>query len=63
LALISADDHVAPPANADVILAGIGATDRLCMTPSRSFHAATIDFGRDVIDKAARAFFRKQIGR
>jgi hypothetical protein len=63
LALVSADDRVAPPANADVILAGIGVRDRRRLTLSRSFRAATFDFGRDVINRATRVFFRQQIGR
>jgi hypothetical protein len=52
LALVSADDRVAPPANADVILAGIGVRDRRRLTLSRSFRAATFDFDRDVINRA-----------
>jgi len=63
LVMVSPDDHVVPPANADVILAGIGAKDRRRLTLDNSFHVATIDFDKDVINEAARAFFKEQVGR
>ena len=37
MALVFADDRVAPPASADVILAGIGASGRRRLTLSKSF--------------------------
>ena len=63
LALVSAAGHVAPPADADAILAGIGATDRRRLTLSRLFRVATCDFGGDAVSQAARVFFRQQVGR
>jgi hypothetical protein len=62
-ALVSTDDRVAPPADADAILAGIGATDRRRLTLSSLFRLATCDFGRDVVNQAARVVFRQQVGR
>jgi len=61
-ALVSTDDRVAPPADADVILAAIGATDRGRLTLSRLSHAAAFDFGRDAVSQAARVFSRQRIG-
>jgi carboxylesterase len=63
LVMVSPEDHVVPPANADVILAGIGATDRRRLTLDNSFHVATVDFDKDVINEATRAFFKEQVGR
>jgi len=63
LALVSAAGHVAPPANADAVLAGIGATDRGRLTLSSLSHAAAFDFGGDAVSQAARVFSRQQVGR
>ena len=63
LVMVSPDDHVVPPANADVILAGIGAKDRRRLTLDNSFHVATIDVDKEVINEATRAFFKEQVGR
>ena len=59
---VSTDDRVAPPANADVILAAIGAVDRGRLTVSSLSHPAAFDFGRDAVSKAARVFSRQWIG-
>ena len=57
-----ADDRVAPPANADVILAAIGAVDRGRLTVSSLSYQAAFDFGRDAVSQAARVFSRQWMG-
>jgi carboxylesterase len=63
LVMVSKDDHVVPPGNADVILERIGSKDRRRLSLGNSFHVATIDFDKDTINQATRAFLREQIGR
>ncbi|MBV8804399.1 MAG: alpha/beta fold hydrolase [Sinobacteraceae bacterium] len=61
LVMVSPHDHVVPPGNADVILTGIGAKDRRRLSLDNSFHVATIDFDKEVIKEATRAFFKEQV--
>jgi hypothetical protein len=63
LALISADDRVAPPANVDVVLAALGAAGRRRLTLSSLSHAATFDLGGDAVGQATRVFSGQGIGR
>ena len=52
-ALVSADDCVAPPADADVVFAAIGAAGRRRLTLPSPSHAATVDLGGDAVSQAA----------
>jgi carboxylesterase len=61
LVMVSPEDHVVPPGNADVILSGIGAKDRRRLTLGNSYHVATIDFDKHVICEATGAFFSEQV--
>jgi len=55
LILTSAQDHVVPPSSSDVLAAGVaGPVERV--TLERSYHVATLDFDRDVIEKRTVEF-------
>ena len=55
LILTSNQDHVVPPSSSDVLAAGVaGPVERV--TLERSYHVATLDFDRDVIEKRTVEF-------
>lgn len=61
LVMVSPEDHVVPPGNANAILNGIGSVDRRLLVLGNSFHVATIDFDKELIAERTRAFFREQL--
>jgi len=55
LVLTSTHDHVVPPSSSDVLAAGVaGPVERVVL--ERSFHVATLDFDRDVVEKRTVEF-------
>ena len=58
LVMNSPQDHVVPPAAAETIASGVtGPVERI--TLEKSFHVATLDYDKDIIETAAVAFARK----
>jgi carboxylesterase len=58
LILTSPQDHVVDPANSDILADGVaGPVERV--TLERSYHVATLDYDKDVINERAVAFARK----
>jgi glutathione S-transferase len=61
LLMVSPDDHVVPPSNANVILEGIRSKDARKLVLDNSFHVATIDYDKEVIAEQTRRFFKEQL--
>ncbi len=61
LVLVSPDDHVVPPANSYEILQKVSSTKREMVILRNSYHVATIDFDKDLINESIRQFFRQQV--
>lgn len=58
LVIGSPEDHVVPPENSDILAARVaGPVERL--SASRSFHVATMDHDKELIEDAVVAFARK----
>lgn len=58
LVVTSAHDHVVPPVSSDMLAEGVsGPVERLLL--ERSFHLATLDVERDVVEAAVVAFGRR----
>jgi len=58
LILTSPQDHVVDPGNSDILADGVsGPVERV--TLERSYHVATLDYDKDVINERAVAFARK----
>ncbi len=61
LVMTSPQDHVVDPANSDMIAAGVsGPVERV--TLERSFHVATLDHDRQLVEERAVAFARRVSG-
>jgi carboxylesterase len=58
LVLASSEDHVVPPENSAEILRRIGSVRREMLVLKNSFHVATIDHDKDLINESIRRFFR-----
>jgi carboxylesterase len=55
LILTSPQDHVVPPTSSDVLAAGVaGPVERVVL--ERSYHVATLDFDRDLVEKRTVEF-------
>jgi carboxylesterase len=55
LILTSTQDHVVPPSSSDVLAGGVaGPVERVML--ERSYHVATLDFDRDVVEKRTVEF-------
>jgi carboxylesterase len=55
LILTSPRDHVVPPSSSDVLAGGVaGSVERVLL--ERSYHVATLDFDRDVVEKRTVEF-------
>ena len=55
LVMTSPQDHVVPPSSSDVLAAGVaGPVERVVL--ERSYHVATLDFDRDLIEKRTVEF-------
>ncbi|MEA2972054.1 MAG: carboxylesterase [Actinomycetota bacterium] len=58
LIVTSGHDHVVPPVSSDMLAAGVtGPVERIVL--ERSFHLATLDVERDVLEAAVVAFARR----
>jgi carboxylesterase len=58
LILTSPQDHVVPPANSDLLAEGVaGPVERV--TLERSYHVATLDYDKDLINEKAVGFARR----
>ena len=58
LIVTSGHDHVVPPVSSDMLAAGVtGPVERVVL--ERSFHLATLDVERDVLEAAVVAFARR----
>jgi carboxylesterase len=58
LILTSPQDHVVPPTDSDALAAAVsGPVERV--TLERSYHVATLDYDRDLIEERALAFVRE----
>jgi carboxylesterase len=55
LILTSPQDHVVPPSSSDVLAASVdGPVERVVL--ERSYHVATLDFDRDLVEKGTVEF-------
>jgi carboxylesterase len=55
LILTSREDHVVPPSSSDVLVEGVaGPVERVVL--ERSYHVATLDFDRDLVEKRTVEF-------
>jgi carboxylesterase len=55
LIMTSPQDHVVPPSSSDVLAAGVaGPVERVVL--ERSYHVATLDFDRDLVEKRTVEF-------
>lgn len=61
LILSSPEDHLIPSSSSQEILARISSTRREMLLLRNSYHVATIDFDKEIINEAIRKFFRKNI--
>lgn len=59
LVMRSPQDHVVPPASAELMLARISSKDVTDVVLHRSFHVATLDHDADVIERESLAFVRR----
>jgi carboxylesterase len=58
LIMTSPQDHVVPPSSSDVLAAAVsGPVERVVL--ERSYHVATLDFDRDVVEKRTVEFARR----
>jgi carboxylesterase len=58
LIMNSPQDHVVEPVNSDILAAGVsGPVERV--TLERSYHVATLDYDRDLVNERAIEFARK----
>jgi carboxylesterase len=58
LVLVSPEDHVVPAANSDVIMQSIKSAKRELLLLQNSYHVATIDYDKDLINESVRRFFK-----
>jgi carboxylesterase len=61
LVLASPEDHVVPVSNSKEIIARIGAVQREMLLLEDSYHVATIDHDRELINESVRRFFRTRL--
>ena len=59
--MVSPEDHVVPPENSDEIIRRIGSARRELMLLKNSYHVATIDHDKDLINSSVRKFFKKAL--
>lgn len=58
MVLSSPDDHVVPPSNSDMLATAVrGPVERVSL--DRSYHVATLDFDRDLIEQSVVEFARR----
>lgn len=61
LVLLSPEDHVVPTANSYEILQRVSSVEREMVLLKNSYHVATIDHDKDLINESVRRFFKKQL--
>jgi carboxylesterase len=61
LILVSPEDHVVPATNSDVIMQGISSDKREMLLLQNSYHVATIDYDKDLINESIRRFFKEAL--
>lgn len=61
LVLVSPEDHVVPPENSNEILRCIGSSRREMVLLKNSYHVATIDHDKDLINESIRRFFKEAL--
>jgi carboxylesterase len=62
LIMVSPEDHVVPPGNSEFIAKNIGMPEPQKVTLKNSYHVATLDYDKDLINESVRAFFKAQLG-
>lgn len=58
LIITSRQDHVVPPANAEVIYSRINSADKEILWLEKSFHVATLDYDKELILERSLAFIQ-----
>lgn len=61
LVLVSSEDHVVPPSNSNEIISRISSSERQLLQLRNSYHVATIDHDKDLINESVRSFFRARL--
>jgi carboxylesterase len=62
LALVSREDHVVPPANAEYLLGRVASADKDLVWLEDSYHVATLDNDRELILRRTGDFIRRRAG-
>jgi carboxylesterase len=61
LVIVSTEDHVVPPDNSKEIIQGIASERREMLQLKNSYHVATIDNDKDLINESVRRFFKQAL--
>jgi carboxylesterase len=61
LVIVSAEDHVVPPDNSKEIIQRIASDRREMLLLKNSYHVATIDNDKDLINESVRRFFKQAL--
>lgn len=61
LLLHSADDHVVPPVNSQIVYAGVGSADKREIVLTDSYHVATLDHDAEKIFTESVSFIRSHL--
>jgi carboxylesterase len=61
LVMVSQEDHIVPPSNADFIMKHIGVSKPQVLILENSYHVATIDNDKDLINRSVLEFFKSQL--
>jgi carboxylesterase len=58
LVMVSQEDHIVPPSNTDFIMKNIGVSNPQALVLKNSYHVATIDNDKDLINRSVQEFFK-----
>jgi carboxylesterase len=61
LVMVSPEDHIVPPSNTDFIIKSIGASEPKVLRLENSYHVATIDNDKDLINRSVLQFLKQQL--
>lgn len=61
LVLVSPEDHVVPPENSNEIIRNIGSVRREMQLLENSYHVATIDHDKELINRSVQRFFKEAL--
>lgn len=61
LMIVSEEDHIVPPSNTDFILNNIGVSTPQILVLKNSYHVATIDNDKELINQSVLEFLRAQL--